>query len=710
MAQALPIPLAPQYSHPSRGAVKVVPPNQYDQQQQAADKLKADAYAKAANSVQTMTDLAGYVRGLYDMFRTHRDMVSGGWSNRLMHALRTFNGEYHPSKLQQIRQFGGSEVYARIVAMKCRGASSLLRDVYLSPDKPWGLAPPADPDIPPDVMQHIQRLVEVELQEVMAAGQNVEPQAVKGRIEGLAQEAKKAETKKAQQRATAAEKKIEELLQEGGFYNALAELVVDIPLFPYGVIKGPVVRVTPQVMWSDQGTSATEQVPRMFWERLSPFDVYWTPGARTIENADVIERGRLSRAELNDCLDLPGYMHEEVEAVLDEYGKGGIADDWDTYDAERAVQENRENPRYNRSGMLNFLTFSGNIQGRMLSDWGMAGIDQPLRDYKIQLYLIGTHVIKCQMNPSPRQRHNYFITSFEKVPGTPVGNGLPDILADIEDVANATLRALVNNLSISSGPQVVVTDDRLVPGEDGEELYPWKRWHVNSDPMGNNQQVPISFFQPNSNAQDLLAIYEKFNAMADDLSAIPKYLSGQGAGAGAGRTAAGLAMLMGNASKILQTVAANIDGDIVRPLLMYLYDMLMLTDNTGVFSGHEAVEVKGVNVAVQRETQRSRQLEFLQITANPIDQPIIGNRGRAAILRSVANTIGMEGDSIVPSEEEIMQMEMQAAAAAQAEAAAAAGGVPPEEVGAVAQGTQQPPAATNQMGPSVGPTIAGGVG
>jgi hypothetical protein len=256
---------------------------------------------------------------------------------------------------------------------------------------------------------------------------------------------------------------------------------------------------------------------------------------------------------------------------------------------------------------------------------------------------------------------------------------------------------------------VVVTDDRLTAGEDGEDLYPWKRWHVNSDPMGNNTQAPISFFQPNSNAQDLLAIYERFNAMADDLSAIPKYLSGQGAGAGAGRTAAGLAMLMGNASKILQTVAANIDGDVVGQMLDYLYDLLMLTDDTGVFNGGEKIVVKGVNVAVQRETQRSRQLEFLQITANPIDAPILGTKGRASILRSVADTIGMDGEDIVPSEEEIAEQEAAAQAQAELEAARQRGpAVPPEQAGAEAQG-QQPPPATNDMGPRVNP-VQGGVG
>jgi hypothetical protein len=113
--------------------------------------------------------------------------------------------------------------------------------------------------------------------------------------------------------------------------------------------------------------------------------------------------------------------------------------------------------------------------------------------------------------------------------------------------------------------------------------------------------------------------------MADELSAIPKYLSGRGASGGAGRTASGLAMLMGNASKILQTVAANIDRDVMDPRSP-LFDMIMLTDTSGLLTGEEQVRVMGVSVAVQKETQRARQLEFLQATANPIDAQIMGRR------------------------------------------------------------------------------------
>ena len=319
-------------------------------------------------------------------------------------------------------------------------------------------------------------------------------------------------------------------------------------------------------------------------------------------------------------------------------------------------------------------------------------IPDPLRDYYVQCWIVGRYVIKVQMAPSPRKRHPYYVTSFEKVPGTPVGNGLPDILSDIQEASNATIRALVNNMSISSGPQVVVNDDRLTDGEDNEQLYPWKRWHVKNDPLGMNSssEKPIDFFQPQTNAQELLMVYQKFVEMADDLSAIPKYLSGgTGTGSGAGRTASGLAMLMGNASKILQTVAANIDRDVLDPLLGSVFDMVMLTDTTGLLTGEEKVRVLGVAVAVQKETQRARQLEFLQITANPIDAQIVGPKGRAAILRNVATTIGLPGEQIVPSDDD---MDAQQAAA---KAAAAAQGVPGHggmgDNAAEAQGSQPSP-------------------
>ena len=124
------------------------------------------------------------------------------------------------------------------------------------------------------------------------------------------------------------------------------------------------------------------------------------------------------------------------------------------------------------------------------------------------------------------------------------------------------------------------------------------------------------------------------------LVAIPRYITGSERLGGAGRTAIGLAMLMGNAAKILQTVAANIDNDVIEPAVTELYDLVMLTDQPACCAATRSIVVLGVNVAMQRETQRQRQLEFLQITANPIDMQITGikrPRRRAALGRRRAS-------------------------------------------------------------------------
>jgi hypothetical protein len=664
----------------------------------------ANDQANAAVAQPVWQDnLATFIDGKFSTFSRHRDGANG-WTDRITAAMMMFNGVYEPAKMAAIREFGGSEVYARLVATKCRGASSLLRDVYLNTDKAWGLEPTPDPTLPDDITTMIAQLVTTEVQnEQMLSGQAPDPGAIRDRVMGLMMAAKRAAIKKARSEAEKAENKIDDILTEGNFYDALADFITDLPLFPFACIKGPIVKITPSVTWVEQ-KAVVENRPRMFWNRVSPYDVWWTPGISNIADAEVIERTRLARSDLNQLIGLPGYNEENIRTVLREYGRTGYVEaNADTSDSVRARLERREDPRMNESGMIDQLEYHGYVQGSLLQDYGLTdadGVADPDLDYFCDVFKIGRYVIKAQISPSLRKRAPYYVTSFEKVPGTVIGNALPDILSDIQDVCNATLRSLVNNLSIASGPQVAVNDDRLAPNEDGDDLYPWKIWHFVSDPMGNNAQMPVTFFNADSHAQELLGVYEKFSQIGDELSAIPRYITGSERLGGAGRTASGLAMLMGNAAKILQTVASNVDLDVMEPSLHELYDMVMLTDTEGWLRGDESIKVLGVNVAVQRETQRQRQLEFLQITANPIDMSIIGPKGRASVLRQVSQGLGLNGDDIVPPDEDL---------AAQQGGAPGAPGAPPAPPGAPgappdASGGAAPPGAVpGQQTPAPAP-------
>ena len=694
--------------------LRLISPEQLiaSEQQQAAGAVAAEDAANENSRLNT--SLVAFIDNEFSRFKRHRDSASG-WSDRLTNAMRVFSGVYDVTKLGEIRRFGGSEIYARLTAGKCRGATSLLRDIYLNQEKPWGLKPTPSPTLPDDIQQSVQELVQMEaLGAMKGGGSPPSPDQITERSQLLMASAARAAIKKARIEAEEAFAKLDDILIEGNFYDALEEFLTDLPLFPFACIKGPIVRIEPRVTWRE-GKAVMQNKPKMFWNRVSGFDIWWTPGVSNIADAAVIERTRITRQELNQMIGLPGYNQDAISEVLRWYGQSGYVEAMaSNTDTARAMMESRESPQMNESAMLDMLEYHGYVQGRMLLEYGMDAEQVPdeLMDYFVDVFKIGRYIIKVQISPSLRKRPPYYVTSFEKVPGTVVGNALPDILSDIQDAANAALRSLINNMSIASGPQVVVNDDRIAENENSDEMYPWKRWHVVTDPLGsNNGQQPIVFFQPNSNAQELLGVYEKFTQIADELSSIPRYVTGSERLGGAGRTASGLAMLMGNAAKILQTVAANVDSDVIEPAISELYDMVMLTDQTGTLKGDESIEVLGVSVAMQRETQRQRQLEFLQITANPIDMQIMGPVGRANVLRPVADGIGLDGETIVPPEEEIKAMAQQMQGAPP-EGGAPPGGGPAAPGGAPAAppGTpgNQAPQPTGPQGPRTNAVGAGG--
>ena len=848
----------------SRGLVRVLSPDDVTNRE-----LQNQAVAAPVDDDPSILEVAKHIRyRMYEM-RNFRNMM--GIGQRLIDALRTYKGEYDPKKLGEIRQFGGSTVFARVTPAKCRGATSLLRDIYLGSERPWDISPHPHPEIPEQIEGNIQALVASEIaqaghaaliaqqahqaavqaapgmmqmhqqglqetqqlmqiaqqaqppvdpaanpdahmqinqqiQEHQQALQNVQnasardpqsamelqgqgiqhqqaiqqlhrtlagghppqvhaalaqmaqhhrdsvnqlqqqqaanpsPQAapqiqaqaglhqqmlaqiqlvaqqspdaltqlqtsvqlhqdamqqlmqfmqmpqppsmlptedqISDRVEQLRDAAEKAAKKKAFDEAKKAKSELETILEEGGFYRAFAEFLIDLPIFPFAAIKGPTVRMHTGVKWVN-GQAQRVTTPKLFWSRVSPFDLYWTPTAHCPHEAEFIERLRLTRSDLLACKGLPGYNDNAIAMVLDRFHDRGFREWWDVVDVERALLENREAWPRTSSSLIDTAEYHGTLSGKTLLEWGMdaSQISDPQQEYKVTAWLIDRFVIKAQLDPTPSQTPPYYITQFEKIPGTMYGYGLPDLLDDTQQVANATMRSIVNNMGIASGPQVVINDQVLQPGES-DDMYPWKRWHVKYDPMLSNAQAPITFFQPDSRVQELQGLYTGLSQMADEVSAIPRYETGGQAG-GVGRTASGLSMLLANAAKTLQNVAASIDRDIWDPALSHLYELVMLA-MPGIFRGDETVDVKGVSYAVKREQDRTRQLEFLNMTSNPTDIAIVGVEGRANILRSVAGSIGLDQDKIVPDD---AQFEAQQQAQQQLTAAQGA----TQQAGAMAQ-------------------------
>lgn len=692
-------------------------------QLQAEEKQKAEATQRAP----LIQGLASHVR---QVWTTNRMAKQQTIEPRLLASLRQRRGEYDPDLLAEIRKTGGSEIYMMISSVKCRAAASWLRDTLLGTgtNKPWGVSPSPMPDLPPQVMQFVQMRVQAEAaQYTQMTGQQPTPEQladaqamVKDRLRAQSQEA-------AKKMAGVMELKMEDQMMEGGWYDAFDAFLDDITTFPSAFLKGPVVRNKPSLSW-EAGELKVEDKLTLEWERVDPFDMYPSPQASGILDGDLIERHRMSRQDLNDLKGVEGYDESSIKAVLDEYGRGGLRE-WLTNDTSKAIAEGKSAAQamMNPDHLIDALQFWGSVQGKQLIEWNRDledQIDDPTKEYQCEVWLIGSWVIKATLNPDPLGRRPYYKASYEEVPGVFWGNSVCDLVRDVQGICNAAARALANNMAIASGPQMWINVDRMPSGEPLTEIYPWKVHQTTSDPYGgNSSQAPVGFFQPQSNAQELLMTYDKFSILADEYTGVPRYMSGDAGGGGALRTSSGMSMLMTNAGKAIKQVIGNIDTGILKPVVERLYFYNMMYSDDPELKGDVNIVSEGANQLVVKESVQQRRNEFLQLVLqSPLVQQVVPPKGLAALLREVVKTLDMDADEIVPSDEQLrlQQIQAQAMQAAQAQQA----NQPPapqvrtktiqgpdgvtQEQEVTQPGGQAPQQVPQNMMPSQGPSVGGG--
>lgn len=671
------------------------------------------AQAEQNNNSPLVQNLVSYIRQCWSDAKMAKENTV---EQRMLQSIRQRRGEYDPEKLAQLQQQGSSTIYMMLSSNKCRAASSWLRDVLLTTadDKPWTIAPTPVPDIDPDTKNQILQNVYAMVQQMHAQGYDVPVEEVRQMIVNGKDQAMAQIKSIAMRSAERMEAKMQDQMVEGGWLEAFSQFIDDITTFPAAFIKGPVVRKRPQLKWVQAPNGQYELDVKddlvLEWERVDPFNMYPAPDSSHINDGYLLERHRLHRADLNALIGVEGYSDSAIRAVLDSYGKGGLHD-WVHIDTAKADAEGKHlhGVKSNPSELIDALQFWGSVQGKLLLEWGYPKeqIDDPLKDYSIEAWLIGNWVIKAVINPDPLGRKPYYKASYEEIPGSFWGNSVTDLCRDVQDICNAAARALVNNMGIASGPQVVFNVDRLPEGEDLTNMYPWKVWQATSDPMGSTA-APVAFFQPDSRAAELMGVYDKFAILADEYTGIPRYMTGDASVGGAGRTASGMSMLMGNAGKSIKQVIGNIDVSVIQPSISRLYFYNMRYSDDAELKGDVNIVARGANSLITKEQAAQRRNEFLNIALNsPVANQVIGMEGVATLLRESAKPLGMNTDELVPPIEILKQRWAEQAKAqqamamqqAQANGQAQAGGTPPspEQGGAQLQdGTQ----VTNTFAPN----------
>jgi hypothetical protein len=650
----------------------------------AEEEAAASAQRAAeANNQPLVTSLVGHIKNHWALAKKAKLHVE----QEMLSAVRSRRGEYDPEVLSRIRQQGGSEIYMMLFATKARQAKALLVDVLVGAgtEKPWSISPTPKPELPPAEVNQIMQAVYEQVAQAEMMGM---PMSVADIRQGLLDAKQAVENQimeTARIYAERAEIKIEDMMVEGGWMEAVDQFIDDMMVFKTAFIKGPIVRNKKQLKWvqGPDGTFVPETVSerKVEWERVDPFNIYPAAWSRGVHDAYLIERHKLSRSDLNDLMGVEGYSEDAIRAVLDEHGKNGLHE-WTNVDSQRSAAEGRDTlaANANYTDLIDALQYWGCVSGKMLREWGMSETEVPdeAKEYEVEAWLIGNWVIKAVINPDPLYRRPYYSDGYSRVPGAFWHNSLYDCIRDCQDMCNSAARALANNMGIGSGPQVAVNVDRLPPGEDITEMYPWKIWQVTSDPMGSSAKA-IDFFMPGSNANELMGVFQRFSELADEYSGIPRYMTGLAGGeGGAGRTASGMSMMIGNASKQIKQTISSIDIHVIGPSVERAYHWLMQYDPDAELKGDLKIVARGALSLVTKEAAQVRRNEFLQFTGNPIDMQILGLEGRAELLREASKALNINPDKVVPSNSVLKQRaamaQMQAMQMAQQQALQGPGG------------------------------------
>ena len=617
--------------------------------------------------------LSTYIRGIYQENRDAR--TSSGIEEKMFQSLRAYNGNYDPEDLALIRASGGSEIYMNLTPTKCRAAMSWIRDIMMpAKEIAWGFEPTSVPDLPQDIVDQIEQHINALANEEATMPPGPEGQPQKPSAQGAAQKLQEINQLKrdvedaiqdeifkvAQAEVKKFERVVADQLAEGNWDRALSEFIEDFCVFPVAILKGPIITKKKRLTYVN-GTAEEVEDYIFLNKRVSPFDIYPSASATDIQDGDLCEHLRFDKKTLYNMIGTKHYKEDAIRKVLaDEAGYCGIIAD-NGIESEKIIEEMRGDTFRANKGIIHGIHFFGSVPYSELKDWGfdedIIGTDED-KQFEVEAILAGNEVIKCVINDDPLLRRPYYKASFQNIPGSWWGRSLPEMMRDIQRMCNATARALANNMGIASGPQIEIYVDRLADDTGIDSIQPFHVWQLTSDPSGSGGRA-VNFWQPTSNAQELLAVYKEFEIRADDATGIPRYAYGNERTGGAAQTASGLSMLLESAAKGIKDSVRNIDYGVIKPRVEYQFYYNVVSNDSVSFTGDINVIPRGSEMLTMKGASEMRRNEFIQILANPMYVDIVGMEGIADILREMAKSLGL-GHNIVPSRLELKKKQEEA--------------------------------------------------
>jgi hypothetical protein len=438
--------------------------------------------------------------------------------------------------------------------------------------------------------------------------------------------------------------RIEDQLVEADADTLIRAAIKDACTFGSGIIKAGMVRVERKKNWV-KGVDGWELVQEEHIvpgiSQVSPFDIYFDINANSAESSiGTYQRHVLNKKETQDLKTLTGFREDVIDELIIDYPDGNH--NREHHEIERQTLGNIQH--FDKSGYYEILEYWGYIDGNDLRNAGFNVADEQLtQGYQANVWISGHKVIKLMIDSSINKGRKYYVFPYEQIPNQLWGVGVPEIMMDSQDVLNAAFRRLLDDVAMT-GNHLEINVDRLDDRSvnNANRIKPWKIWYRSG---GDEAYNAITVHKVPSMGSEFIQIIEMVRNFIDDETNLPSLISGQPSQAGTpgAETASGMSMLMGAAQVVIKSVVKNIDDFLVKPLIKSYYNFNMEWSNDDDIKGDMKVHALGSSILVAREVMNRQMTEFLSITANEFDMPLVE---RPRILRKIAKNMGMDEDDI----------------------------------------------------------------
>lgn len=599
------------------------------------DAAKSQAEAAAQLRQQRVVGLGQALQGEFERRVSGRLELETRW----LSDLRRYNGKYDASVLVplQNRKYG-STMFVPLTRRLCNIVEARLGDLlYPTEERNYSIDASPVPELD-DAHTAATGLAPGHMVDD-GHGQQLPANAIVMAIREQREAAKAA--------ANNMLREVDDQLKEANYPSVARKMLHDGIVIGTGVIKGPMVLNRFKKNWKVADgvaklTMIEDLSPTVVL--VNPWDFYPELAARTMqESQSEYERHWLNAADLAKLAKQPGFDADAIRMIL-----GNKAP---------AVMDNNRNALREASGTqgvtdarYEIIEYHGPIEREDLEACGVKCGDDDLMVYEGVVWFSKTGiVIKAIINPMGTGERPYRVWNWQRDAGSIFGFGLSYEVTDLQDTANSSFRAAMDNLGLSVGGQTVVNSKMIVPTNGSWTIEPNKLWEAVE--KSANVKEAFAFFEFPSHVNDLLKVFETAKALLDEIAGTQMAVQGQ-EGTLSPRTDY-QASVAYNASNIwMRRAVKNFDDDITTPLITGFVDWNMEHNPKPSIKGDMGVIARGTSALLEAEGQVQRINLFMQ-QAKDIPMPF---KRKVAQLREMAKAMRLDAVDLLPDDQETKAM------------------------------------------------------